>query len=219
MQMYSVFVIVVSTLLFLPSCQGQTQRRAAWRDLTCTQQNEFLSALNRMKENGRFDLFANVHMLSRSTSHGVDAFLPWHRWFIWQFERELGVTLPYWDWERQDSQDTVFKSSSFGTRYTDSRGCVVDGVANGWRVQRTDGCLAREFEGRFLSGFSSDVEILSRIINNSNYQDFRPAIEGGPHSAVHFYVGGNMDTREGTADGELRSVVLYLQHEFIPLVL
>lgn len=43
-------------------------------------------------------------------AHGTDYFLPWHRAYLYKFERSLqdrgdpGVTVPWWDWTSEESQ-------------------------------------------------------------------------------------------------------------------
>ncbi|KAB5560194.1 hypothetical protein GE09DRAFT_82182 [Coniochaeta sp. 2T2.1] len=54
----------------------------------------------------RFDDFVAVHINQTLTIHYSGWFMPWHRWFIYQYEKalrdECGFTgyLPYWDWPR-----------------------------------------------------------------------------------------------------------------------
>ncbi|KAI9228092.1 MAG: hypothetical protein DHS80DRAFT_518, partial [Piptocephalis tieghemiana] len=75
----------------------------------------FFRAINTLKDNGqgpsRYDAFVRLHLDNMPNAHGVPEFLPWHRYFIRDFEKELqridpGVSLPYWDWS-VDSQDAA----------------------------------------------------------------------------------------------------------------
>lgn len=65
----------------------------------------FFRAINTLKDNGqgpsRYDAFVRLHLDNMPNAHGVPEFLPWHRYFIRDFEKELqridpGVSLPYW---------------------------------------------------------------------------------------------------------------------------
>lgn len=72
----------------LPDDCGTSVRRP-WRDLSCHEQRQFLRTLSALKENGLYDEFVMVHWSSRLHSHDIPDFLPWHRWFLWVFEKEL----------------------------------------------------------------------------------------------------------------------------------
>ena len=54
----------------------------------------------------RYDDFLALHITRTDYIHWVGPFLPWHRYFLWLFERALRETcgfagaLPYWDWTR-----------------------------------------------------------------------------------------------------------------------
>ena len=101
-------VAVVATLL--PStisasdCANSTgtSRRKAWRDMTCDEQDAYLNAVTAMKNSGIHDEFVRIHLLNSGAAHGVPEFLPWHRWYIYQYEKAqqeyanvCSITLPY----------------------------------------------------------------------------------------------------------------------------
>lgn len=77
-----------------------------------------------LKASGKHDEFVSVHYANRAFAHGSDAFLPWHRWYINVYERELQVeskscvTVPYWDWTLDATTATnapaVFGDDAFG---------------------------------------------------------------------------------------------------------
>ena len=96
----AVLSLLVLLLVVLPVVEGSRKTlpeweecgvsvRRPWRDLSCSEQLEFLRTLQALKENGLYDEFVSVHWYSRQTSHEVPDFLPWHRWFLWIFEKEL----------------------------------------------------------------------------------------------------------------------------------
>ena len=76
--------------------------RRDWRDLDCDQQNKFLQTIVDMKTDGYYDEFVVLHERMADFTHGTPLFLPWHRWFIYQFEKALQdqagecIYLPYW---------------------------------------------------------------------------------------------------------------------------
>lgn len=85
--------------------------------LSDTELANFLAAVNAIKADGRYDEFIMRHHMAmdeltlfpgevgttRNAAHRGPSFLPWHRYFIREFELALqsvipSVTLPYWDW-------------------------------------------------------------------------------------------------------------------------
>jgi hypothetical protein len=169
-----------------------TRERKAWNDLTCTEQNDYLTAVRRLKQNGVYDAFVQTHIRQDGPAHGTAEFLPWHRWFIYQFEEALQsvaddpcITLPYWDWEKdagRETQASVLDSRTFGSFVGRSNG----GGCN-WPVS-TGGCLQWNFDLRFR--FWSERRIVALIANYQQYADdfpndpnrnngFRAELEGG----------------------------------------
>lgn len=89
--------------LWVVSQCGKAERWA-WSDHTCEEQDEFLDAVYELRERGVYDQFIMVHRDMNDWYHGTAEFLPWHRWFIHQFEQALRtvsnnpcITIPYWD--------------------------------------------------------------------------------------------------------------------------
>jgi Common central domain of tyrosinase len=190
--MWTAALLLVSCLgLVVQAQQCGTSRRRPWRSLSCAEQDTFLNAVMLLKDSGVYDDIAVVHASTGPAAHNVPAFLPWHRYYTWVFERELQrvtgscITVPYWDWERAGSIATVLGPNSFGS---ENPGCVTDGIASGWNDN--NGCLERAFRRQF--SLSTGVEVLSRITNSPTFVDFSVLLEGAPHTAVHSFVGGSM---------------------------
>lgn len=102
-----------------PSCPHSV--RKPWEALSCSERDDFLAAARALKDDA--DLwgdFAEMHFANNIRSHGADQFLPWHRWFLWVFEKELQrvsgkcVTLPYWSWENDVGDKFHFASGTSG---------------------------------------------------------------------------------------------------------
>jgi tyrosinase len=87
----------------------------------------------------RYDDFVMMHMMSFGVDPGVSmiahqspTFLPWHRAFLRLFERELqkikpeykDVTIPYWDWTSDASNNAIWDEEFMGG----------DGRESDWRV-------------------------------------------------------------------------------------
>lgn len=91
--------------------------------LSNEEKNLLADGLNHLWENGRIEYYANIHEDAWFNIHRGPVFLPWHRWFILRFEKELQhydsrITLPYWDWTRSDSRNLDIEpwKSFFGGR-------------------------------------------------------------------------------------------------------
>jgi len=202
-QQYAMFLFASSLFVFLAACSlvsaqnCGTSRRRPWRSLSCSEQDAYLDAAQRLKATGLWDELVRVHFESGDWGHEVPMFLLWHRWYVFIFERELQrvsgscLTVPYWDWERRSSFETVFHEDTFGS--IDVRGCVRDGIAAGWSVAENGRCLLRDFDYRME--ISSDVEIVNRITNSDEFRVFAPNLEGAPHTNLHSWVGGPMRDR------------------------
>jgi tyrosinase len=182
------------------TCGDDVRRRKPWRDLSCQEQDEFLQAIYRLKDQGIYDDFVRTHQWESEDTHGTALFLPWHRWFIYEFESALQtvaddpcITLPYWDWEQdagREMRSIIFDDTAFGF-FSDRN--------SHWRTARGNR-LRREWRNR---EFWRPGQILGMVANYEQYTDdwenssdrnngFRAALEGGPHAAPHNLVGGEM---------------------------
>ena len=187
------------------------RERRSWDNLSCDEQDAFLTNVHRLKKNGVYDTFVRVHIENEAVAHGTAEFLPWHRWFIYQFELALRsvadppykcMSLPYWDWELDagnEETSSVFLPEAFSS---------FEGVnRNGrcrFQVNRQEGggsCLHRRFNFDFP--FWGEGRIVALILRYLQYGDdfsndrtrvngFRAALEGGPHAAPHNFIGGSM---------------------------
>ena len=167
----SIATLMLLALSFVRGTVAQAQhlncpksQRKSWRVMSCTERNNFLDAVQQLKKLDRvnnlqipnYDDFVQVHSRNAHASHGLDAFLPWHRWFVYKFERALQivsndctVTLPYWDSELDAFNPfgaKVLEADTFGSRNgVGNGGCVTEGIASShgdFRV-RGGGCLQR----------------------------------------------------------------------------
>ena len=199
-------------------CPLVSERRA-WNDLSCEEQDAFLTNIRRLKVNGVYDTFVRVHVENERAAHGTAEFLPWHRWFIYQFELALRsvadppfrcMSLPYWDWELDSGSEwmsSVFSPEAFSSfegtnRNGRCRFPIPDGNGFG-------SCLRRALNLDF--SFWGEGRVVALIRGYSQYGDdfqndrnrvngFRAALEGGPHAATHNFIGGSMTNRNAPDD-------------------
>ncbi|MGK5631858.1 tyrosinase MelC2 [Streptomyces sp. URMC 123] len=210
--------------------------------LTAEEKRAFVGALVELKRSGRYDAFVTTHngfIMSDTDSgdrvgHRSPSFLPWHRRFLIQFERELqtvnaSVTLPYWDWTVDRSPTSSLWAPDFlgGTgRSRDGR--VTDGAfafsGGNWPITvRVDG---RDFLRRSLGTGVRELPTRAELDSvmamstydappwNSASDGFRNHMEGwrgaNLHNRVHVWVGGQMATGVSPNDP-----VFWLHHCFI----
>lgn len=113
------------------------------KNLSPGEKKKFVSAVLALKSQNsvihpgtqsRYDDFVEVHlnamMVTPGWAHDDSVFFPWHRELLYQFEKLLqavdpDVTIPYWDWTRDQSSATSgfpFKHDLIGVDGTDADG-------------------------------------------------------------------------------------------------
>ncbi|MFF7179515.1 tyrosinase family protein [Streptomyces sp. NPDC008121] len=96
------------------------------RDLTSAERKKFVSAVLELKRRGTYDEFVRTHIDyyvadgegRLRVAHMTPSFLPWHRKFLLEFERELRrvdptVSVPYWDWTRDNTPAAALWAEDF----------------------------------------------------------------------------------------------------------
>jgi tyrosinase len=164
--------------------------------LTTAEKRRFLSALARLNNQGTglFRDFRAVHTDDTSDeAHGLDGFMPWHRAYLLDLERELqrldpAVTLPYWRFDRPSPK--LFAPSFIGA--LDDSGVARFSATNPLRLWSTDGQLGITRWAFFdpkVSGASNQsgpVTAEAVVVGAAiGYGNFRPAFEGNPHGRAH----------------------------------
>lgn len=171
------------------------------RDLTSTEKQNFIRAIKALKASispttGRsiYDEYVLWHSnatlredpndssgspgFRRNAAHAGPAFNPWHRYYLYRFERQLqskvpGVTIPYWDWA-QDTADP-FSSPIWSADFLGGNGDPNDGdqVKTGpfalgqWTIidqtgNKQSGGLKRRF-GQIASGLPTQTDVNTAI--------------------------------------------------------
>jgi hypothetical protein len=150
--------------------------------------------------------------------HSVAAFLPWHRYFVQVYEealQECGYTgtAMYWDWVADSSaitQSAVWDPvTGFGGNGTgapqdnDKAPRVMDGPFKDyhplyWSRDVLPHGLCRNWvvgipgnpDQMDLNAHRYTPAAIEYAMNQTTYAGFTQELENGPHSAVHFGVGG-----------------------------
>ncbi|CCO36484.1 hypothetical protein BN14_10620 [Rhizoctonia solani AG-1 IB] len=165
--MHRTFIVAAATALlsstFVAGSCTDPYARKEWRELSSNEQASFITAVKCLGEqprsslvptnytagivsinpsSSRYDDFVYAHMDTNVRDHFTGLFLPWHRWYLTAFEKELRTKcsytgyLPYWDWSL-DSNNVVASPVFSGST---THGFGSFGVAPDYQVP--DGAFA-----------------------------------------------------------------------------
>jgi tyrosinase len=183
-----------------------------------------------------YDTFVLRHLESFAGGHAHEgpAFLPWHRQFLLEFERELrkvnpNVTVPYWDFTVDNSPTSPIWSSDFlgGDGNRDNKSIVEDGpFAQGKWILPVDGTDLRRQFGLFAETLPTLKEVEAGLaimiydslpfdLGSSVEESFRNYVEGfnhlsgeaEMHNRVHLWLGGS-----STIDVSPNDPIFWLLH-------
>lgn len=193
--------------------------------LTPAERDRFLAALARLNDAGAgvFRVFREMHVGRASDeAHGRAGFLPWHRAYLLDLERELqlldpSVALPYWRFDQPAPK--LFHPAFLGR--SDPLGIVrfapgnplsfwaTDGVPGIHRLPEfdTSGSPARDADS--LGPIPTELETLALGQDEgSPYLAFWENLEMSPHGYAHVSFGGSISAI-GTA---ARDPLFFLLH-------
>lgn len=172
---------------------------------------------------GQYDRLINEHeRLFRSSIHEKIFFLPWHRWFILEYENLLRkidckFTVAYWDWSVDSSdpwsthrwEDVWHSVSGFGGNGVGAERCVKTGPFRhgAWVPVSSTGakCLTRDFNG----SPPDDVAVQEVVLMN-DFTNFELALRTVLHDDVHCRISGTMCTLQSASAPEF-----FLHHGFV----
>ncbi|XP_028406000.1 uncharacterized protein LOC114528537 isoform X2 [Dendronephthya gigantea] len=153
---------------------------------------------------GRYEALLALHLeFFRTPIHKAPNFLPWHRWFVLQYEnllREVDcrVTVPYWDWSlvSADPFNSDFWNDTygFGGNGIAFPPCVRTGpfgILNNWTIPY-GGCLQRNFIP--TPGVVPNIVAVAQTLakNLTQFFDFELMLRVNLHDVVHFAIGALM---------------------------
>lgn len=196
----------VQTLLDVPV---MVRVRKDANTLTSAERDRFLAALARLNDAGAgvFQVFREMHVRRASEeAHFRPGFLPWHRAYLLDLERELqlldpSVTLPYWRFDV--TAEKLFRAEFIGA--TTPSGVVRFSPGNPLRFWSTDGVsgIHRVPEFDVSQGPAQDADSPGPIPTEletlslgqgegSPYLAFWENLEGSPHGYAHVSFGGSI---------------------------
>ena len=181
--------------------------------LTTAERDRFVAAFAQLNNQGlgRFADFRDMHTnVSSPQAHGAAGFLPWHRAYLLDLERELqaidpSVALPYWRFDR--AAPNLFQLDFLGV--SDSLGTVRFSNSNPLQFWRTDGVQGINRRPFFNTG-SAPPGLLSEaqtLALGTQYRAFR-TMEGNPHGLAHTSFGGSISSIGSAA----RDPLFFLLH-------
>jgi tyrosinase len=187
--------------------------RKSAQALTPGERDRFIAALAQLNNQGlgRFADFRDMHtQVALGQAHGAPGFLPWHRAYLLDLERELqaidpSVSLPYWRFDRP--APNIFKREFLGA--SDSNGSVSFSSSNPlqfWRTDGQQGINRRPFfsVNSFPAGLLNEAQTLALGTQYSQFEN----MEGNPHNPAHTSFGG-LISDAGTAP---RDPLFFLLH-------
>ena len=155
--------------------------------------------------------------------HNNDIFLPWHRWFILQYENLLQqidcrITVPYWDWSLVGGDpfsSSVWNTSNygFGGNGVPGGSCVQTGPFRQavWSLPASagGGCLERDFSGTAPDAIAVQ-DLISSNSNPSDFPNFENLLQDQFHNVVHCVIDGTMCFEDSASAPEF-----FLHHGFV----
>jgi tyrosinase len=191
--------------------------RKELRDMSNVEWQNFVTAWKTLKGNGKLGMYIDWHIQAFRTFHWNDKFLPFHRAFLEEFERELikvgAPFLPFWDWTFESQNVTgspILSQRYFGQ----SDGTFVINGPFHRNVYTTSkgGPLIRQYRQNSTLVFYAR-SLLEQTIMVPDFSEFSRRCEIGPHSIVHTALGG--------ANGQLsrdispEDPIFWVHHAFI----
>ncbi|HSB29019.1 MAG TPA: tyrosinase family protein, partial [Pyrinomonadaceae bacterium] len=170
------------------SVQLMVRVRKNANNLTSAERDRLVAAFAQLNNQGagRFADFRDMHTnVSSPQAHGAPGFLPWHRAYLLDLERELqnidaSVSLPYWRFDQPSPN--IFTLDFFGV--SNAMGTVRFSAANPLQFWRTDGVPGINRRPFFNTGVAPPglrTEAQTLALGNA-YPAFR-TMEGNPHGS------------------------------------
>jgi tyrosinase len=187
------------------SVQVMVRIRKNAEALTPGERDRFLAAFGTLNDQGRgrFRDFRDMHTtVSDLQSHRAPGFLPWHRAYLLDLERELqaidpSVSLPYWRFDQ--AAPNLFTRDFIGV--SAANGTVQFSNNNPLQFWTTDNVLG--VNRRPLNNWNPATQPAPIVINeaatlalggaNALYRLFR-TLEGNPHGQTHISFGGSISS-------------------------
>ncbi|HMT91609.1 MAG TPA: tyrosinase family protein [Thiolinea sp.] len=201
--------------------------RREWRTLTKSEQTLFLNTVLKLMERSDndhpsfYDLHAKLlgdnsqaipaeNIKKGGLIHGTPLFLPWYRYFLFLFEKQLQIVepklaLPYWSFGLDANNPElapVWGEEAFGGNGVGEDSAVLDGFFKNWQpLYPTPHHLRRSWSaGNAIDPFESPEVTHAQIIRARMYDELRKALEMRPAGIVRNNIGGDCLTMYAAND-------------------
>lgn len=161
-----------------------------------------------------YQRWAGIHglPLPMYCTHNSPLFLPWHRAYLYFFEKSLqdrveGVTLPWWDWTRRH-EEGIPRAFARARTQAGRRNPLYDSP-----IQRSGRVNPREARTRRQVGPPTGLprpEEVEQILLNRDFLTFQSQLES-LHGGIHVWVGGTM----GSIGSAAYDPVFWAHHSMI----
>jgi tyrosinase len=168
-------------------------------DLTEEERDRFLSALAILNNPGNGKIFRDLRNIHTNDSdgeaHGNAGFLPWHRAYLLDLERELqlidpSVALPYWRFD--EPAPNLFDEDFMGV----SNGGMVKFAPGhplgGWTTDEGAGIRRTPLFDAETSASPILINQAATMNLGNLYAEFRRLMEGNPHASAHLSFTGSI---------------------------
>jgi tyrosinase len=163
-----------------------------------------MTKLQGVQDDRGYTHWAGIHGLPLpigcDNAHGTEYFLPWHRAYLYFFERVLrdrepGAMLTWWDW-RTSSRRPARIPPAFTARRVDGQPNPLYDAEIGRQALQQAGLGTRRQRTRRQPGSAEAPPLptsgeVDAVLGLRSFLDFTAAMEG-LHNAVHMWVGGHM---------------------------
>ncbi|RKP04635.1 hypothetical protein THASP1DRAFT_33573 [Thamnocephalis sphaerospora] len=226
MQFNNAFALVGAILLAASGVQADTcttiSKRREFRQLTHAERLTFLNAIKTLHAGprpSRYQAYVQDYTEGYETSHENAQFLPWHRAYLREVEKSLqaidsSIMLPYWDWAydyEAPHTSLVFSPVYFGGNgELVGRGCIIDGVFVGWKPDRDDSCVIRNYDGMtYITPWWSRNNLRAEVFGRSSFKEFYETVDTS-YIAVQDGIGGSISTVQSSGDP-----LFFVAHTFV----
>jgi tyrosinase len=172
------------------------RHRRSVRRLTAGQLADLRAAIvatQKIADDRGYQAWAGIHGLPLPIScvHHRELFLPWHRAYLYLFEKALqdqvpGVTLPWWDWT--DHSDGI--PAAYAQKRTDGKANPLHDspIQPSGREAKSQ---TRTVRAPGAPGGLPSAGEVEEVLGNKDFFTFQTQLES-IHDGVHVWVGGTM---------------------------
>jgi tyrosinase len=179
-------------------------RRSA-RRLSAGQQTdlrEAIAAAQRIGDDRGYQYWSGIHglPLPEFCQHGSPLFLPWHRAYLYFFEKALqdrvpGVTLPWWDWTQAHDEGIP---TAYSRKQTPDRKANPLASSPIQPSGRRDPKETKTWRAPGGPGGLPSVVAVRQVLANRDFFTFQTQLES-IHNGIHIWTGGTMQSIETSA--------------------